>query len=590
MAYDIAIPEDDSKTIQDYLDALRRRGAAAATFAAAVFVAGLIAIWFWPNSYRSTATILIEDPDIPPGLVPTTVTTFAARQIQYINQRVMTRTNLAEIIERFNLFPEERRYLPTLLLVEDVEDRVKIDVIDMPGQDASGQKVNSTIAFTVAFEHENPNTARQVANELVSLYLAENVRARTEQTAETSQFMQAEVDRLDAEVRDLESQIAKLKQENEGSLPEQSVLNLQSMERADGEIRQIDIQLQSLQESKVMLDAQLAQIEPMAPMIMPDGKGVAPPTDQLRALQSQLAMLEGRYSADHPDVVRVRRDVEALKAEVGDDVSPKDTDSRLQDLRSKLAMAQERYSEDHPEVMQLERQIRSLEQQQAADAKKAASGTPKTGKSEPNNPAYLQVRAQRLNLDTQEAALREQRARIQAKLGEYEQRINQSSDVERQLSALQRRLGTATASYQNARDRLFAAQLGQSMESQSKGERFTMVEPPDLPLVPASPNRPVLLALLIVLTLAIGFGWPQVAEAMDGSINSGRAIERVQGSAPIAEIPLIQTTIDKSHKRNVRLGVLVAAPIVVAVLALLVHFFWINLDVAWYVVVRRLGM
>ena len=93
----------------------------------------------------------------------------------------------------------------------------------MPDQQ-TGQKMNTTIAFTVGFENHDPNLARQVANELVSLYLAENVRSRTEQTAQTSQFMQAEVDRLDGEVRALESQMAKLKQENEGSLPEQSAV------------------------------------------------------------------------------------------------------------------------------------------------------------------------------------------------------------------------------------------------------------------------------------------------------------------------------------------------------------------------------
>ena len=115
--------------------------------------------------------------------------------------------------------------------------------------------------------------------------------------------------------------------------------------------------------------------------------------------------------------------------------------------------------------------------------------------------------------------------------------MSQSSDVERQLSALSRSLITASNDYQSARDRLFAAQMGQAMETQSKGERFTLVEPPDLPLMPSSPNRPVLLALLIILVLATGFGWPQVAESMDGSINSARAVERVQGSPPLAEIP-----------------------------------------------------
>jgi uncharacterized protein involved in exopolysaccharide biosynthesis len=589
MAYEIALPEDDSRTLQDYLDALRRRRGTAIKLAAAILVLGVIAIFLWPNTYRSTATILIEDPEIPPGLVPTTVTTFAARQIQYINQRVMTRTNLAQIIEKFDLYAEERKYLPTLLLVPDVEEDVKIDVIDTQMADpASGRQMQTTIAFQLGFEHENPATARQVANELVSLYLAENVRARTEQTAETSQFMQAEVDRLDAEVEELEAQIAKLKQENEGALPEQSAFNLQFLQRTDAELLEVERQLRQLQESRIILDAQLAQIEPMAPMVTPEGKGVAPPADQLRALESQLAMLEGRYSPDHPDVVRTRRDVEAMRAEVGTGVAPKDLESRVTELEAQLARARERYSEDHPEVQQLQRQIASVQARLAEAAKDPASS--RSSGREPNNPAYIQVLAQRKTLDAQESSLNAQKSQLRAKIAEYERNIGLTTEVERQLNALQRRLLTASSNYQNARDRLFAAQMGQAMETQSKGERFTLVEPPELPLVPASPNRPVLLVLLVLLALAAGFGWPQVAESMDSSINSARAVERVQGSPPIAEIPLIQTTVDVAQKRNIRLGMLVVAPIVVAILAALVHFFVIPLDVLWYVALRRLGM
>ncbi len=593
MAYEIAIPEDDSKTLQDYLDALRRRGGTAIKLAAAVLVVGLGVIFVWPNTYRSVATILIEDPEIPPGLVPTTVTTFAARQIQYINQRVMTRTNLAQIIEKFNLFPDERKYLPTLLLVEDVQDSVKIDVIDaqLPDQ-RSGMQMTTTIAFQVGFEHTDPNIARQVANELVSLYLAENVRARTEQTAQTSQFMQGEVDRLDTEVRDLESQMAKLKQDNEGSLPEQSLFNLQFVQRADADLLEVDRQLRSVEEAKIILDAQLAQIEPMASMAMPDGRTVAPPTDQLRALESQLAMLEARYSPDHPDVVRTRRDVEALKSEVGSDVSPRDLDSQITQARSRLAMAREQYSEDHPEVVRWVKTVTALERRQS-ELSAVPAGTPRTPaktRPEANNPAYVQVRAQRQTLDTQQQALLSEKAALREKIADYESRMSQTSDVERQLSALQRSLATTAGNYQNARDRLFAAQMGQAMETQSKGERFSLVEPPDLPLLPASPNRPVLLALLLILTLATGFGFPQVAESMDSSINSARAIERVQGSPPLAEIPLIQTVTDRVHKRNLRMSALVIAPVVVAIAAVLVHFLVVPLDVLWYVALRRLGM
>lgn len=589
MAYDIAIPEQDSKTFQDYLDALRRRGATAAKIAAAVLVLGLVLIFMWPNTYRSMATILIEDPEIPPGLVPTTVTTFAARQIQYINQRVMTRTNLAQIVEKFNLYPKERKYLPTLLLVPEVESDVKIDLVDVQMADPSGtRQMTSTIAFRVGFQHEDPNTARQVANELVSLYLAENVRSRTEQTAQTSQFMKAEVDKLDAEVREIEAQIAKLKSENEHSLPEQSMLNLQFLQRADQELLEVDRQIRSIEESRILLDAQLAQLEPMKTMMLPDGRGVAPPEDQLRALESQLSLLEGRYSSDHPDVVRMRRDVEALRLEVGSDLRPQDIEQQITQVRAQLAMARERYSDDHPEVLALQRQVRTLEEREAATASRATRSA--RSRQEPTNPAYIQVQAQRKQLDAQENALRDQRNQIRARVAQYESRIGRSSDVERQLSALQRRLATSAMSYQAARDRLFTAQMSQSMETQSKGERFTLVEPPDLPLVPASPNRPVLLILLVLLVLAIGLGWPQLAESLDSSINSGRAIERVQGAPPLAEIPLILNTEDRSYSRKVKISALVVAPAVLALMAVAVHFFVINLDVAWYVAMRKLGM
>jgi len=89
---------------------------------------------------------------------------------------------------------------------------------------------------------------------------------------------------------------------------------------------------------------------------------------------------------------------------------------------------------------------------------------------------------------------------------------------------------------------------------------------------------------------AAGLGWPQVAESMDAAINSPRAIERVQGAPPIAEIPLIVNTEDRKRDRNVRVGLLLVAPLIVGAILLLIHFLWIPLDILWYVGLRRLGM
>lgn len=584
MAYEIALPEDDSRTFGDYLDALKRRRKPAIIIAAVLLVAGLVAVFAWPNAYTSTAVILIEDPEVPPGLVPTTVTTFAARQVQYINQRVMTRTNLANIIEKFDLFADERKYLPTLLLVPDVEKHMSIDIIDVQQQSATGQRISSTIAFKLGFENSDPQVARQVANEMVSLYLAENVRARTEQTAQTSQFMRAEVDRLDAEVKELEQQIATLKQANEGSLPELMQFNMQNIAALDRDILEIDRQLQSLAENKIILDSELAKLNPIATSVLPDGRPVVAPAEQLKALQTQLAMMEGRYSADHPDVQRVRRDLAAVQAQLGSDVDLTNAAANLTDVRTELNKARERYAPDHPEVQRLERQLAALQNR--------ASETPgrDTGSLKADNPVFIQIRAQRETLDSSERSLLSKQAELRAKRADLERKTIKSTDVEKDLSALYRRLNTSAASYQAARERLFAAQMGQALETQSKGERFTLVEPPDLPLMPSSPNRPALLALLLVLVLAAGLGWPQLAESLDESVTSARALERVQGAPPIAEIPVIENEEDRRHDSRVKITALVVAPLIVAVVLALVHFLWIPLDVLWYVALRRLGM
>jgi succinoglycan biosynthesis transport protein ExoP len=461
---------------------------------------------------------------------------------------------------------------------------MSIDIIDVQQQGASGQPITSTIAFRLGFENEDPQIARQVANELVSLYLAENVRARTEQTAETSQFMQAEVDRLDTEVKELETQIAAIKRDNEGSLPELMNFNMQVMNALTNDIGEIDRQLQSLRENKIMLDAELAKLSPISTTVTADGKPISSPEDQLKALQTELARLEGRYSPDHPDVKRVTRDLAAVRAQLGADIDLDQINANLAEAELQLAKARASYAPDSPQVQQAERLVESL---RADAAKPRRRGL---GSMEPDNPVYIQIRAQKEMLGSQERSLVTQQAALRARRAEAERKMLQSSDVEKDLSALLRRLNTATFSYQKARDSLVQAKMGQALETQAKGERFALVEPPDLPLQPSSPNRPVLLALLIVMVLAAGLGWPQVAESMDQAINSPRAIERVQGAPPIAEIPLIETTEDRKRDRNVRVGALLIAPIIVAIILALVHFLWIPLDILWYVGLRRLGM
>ena len=109
----------------------------------------------------------------------------------------MTRANLMRIVEQYNLYPSYRatKANEEILqrLTKDIKlDLLKADVIDV----RSGSKTNATIAFSLSYEGETPAVAQKVTNELVTLFLGENLKNRQQKTAETSAFLAEEAAKL----------------------------------------------------------------------------------------------------------------------------------------------------------------------------------------------------------------------------------------------------------------------------------------------------------------------------------------------------------------------------------------------------------
>ena len=390
--------EEEGMDLGQLLLSLWRRRVFIALSTIGVFVVGVAIIFLLPTVYRSSATILLEEPEVPQALIQTTVTTFAAEQIQYINQRVMTRTNLANIIEKFDLYKDKRRYTPTLLLTDRARANMELDLINVemtaPGR---GVPILKAIAFTVGFRDGDPATAQKVANEVVSLYMEENVRSRTVQTVETREFLTEEVERLDVKVKELEERLARFKEDNKGSLPLMTPVNRGNIQRLDDQLLTIENRIERLDESRIILDSQIAQIDPVRPSILPDGSTVLSPTDQLKALQTRLAMLKGMYSADHPDVARTEREIEALRIETGLTADMTQTNAALYDAQTDLAQSRAKIIPmSTPRSKRLERLVESLKQ----------TSKEKKGRVndvlEPDNPVYIQLVAQKDQLDAEE--------------------------------------------------------------------------------------------------------------------------------------------------------------------------------------------
>ena len=142
--------------VGEYFDLFRREkwrviGVASMIAAAAVGVAVL-----WPPTYRSTATILIEEADIPPGLVMSTVSAFASERIQAIQQRTITTANLATIINKYNLYKDQRNSYPLAEVADQMRANIDLTVVSADTGTRGGRDGRAAIAFTLSFDAGAP--------------------------------------------------------------------------------------------------------------------------------------------------------------------------------------------------------------------------------------------------------------------------------------------------------------------------------------------------------------------------------------------------------------------------------------------------
>lgn len=242
----------------------------------AIVCGGVAVAKLLPPVYLSEGKILVESQQIPTELVRPTVTSAAQERIQVIEQRTMTRDNLIAIADKFELFPEKRRFMSVSDIVELMKKSTKIAPIDTQ-LDFKQTARNPTIVFSVGFEYGDPQTAAQVANELMTRILNEDLRDRTSRASDTTKFLAREVQKLQADSDALDAKIAQIK----------------------------------LAQMKAAQDKVVAK---------PDQ-----PTTLLGQLKAELAQKRALYTEKHPILQSLKRQIEAMEREVSSsakDVSP----------------------------------------------------------------------------------------------------------------------------------------------------------------------------------------------------------------------------------------------------------------------------
>jgi uncharacterized protein involved in exopolysaccharide biosynthesis len=535
---------------------MRRRGSLVGWSFLIVLLSSIVIAYSLESLYRSAGTIIIEQPEVSDSFLPGTYQISNREQrIARVRDDVMARDNLTKIIEEYDLYPEERAGRPPASVVSELRRNVNVEMLTAQ-DDPRNRNAGQVIGFEVEYFHPDADTSRDVAREVVELFLTMNRQRRQDAYLETAAALERESENQRAEVSRLEGILAEFKTEHPGALPEDRNYNRSVIERKARDLDDLNREIRTLQDRKTYIQSQLAQTNPYVTGVGPSGEPLAASSDQLAEKNAEYLRLIGIYSPDHPDVQRVKRELDALSGDAAGPALRYTLQSDLDARRASLETMRGQYGESHPDVVALRRTVDALEDQLAS--------MPVGPAPEPTNPAYINLELNLQSVNNELNALKSDRQQLQAQTVVLDERVQIAPEVERRYLEITRDLNLARQQYEDTRSRQLDVERAGVLEEEELAERYVVTRMPYIPSKPAYPNRPVFILIGVFLGLTIGLGLGIGAEALDSTIRGTRDVSMIVGAPPIVAIPSIYTAAEEEKLRGRRMLAVAIAVLLIA--------------------------
>ena len=456
-----------------------------------------------PRSYRSEATIIIDPQKVPESYVQATVADNLNNRLQIIQQELLSRTQLRKVIAACGPYQSNAGQLPGDEEVEKMRRDISIEFLANAIKNGTdgGDRSKALSAFKIGYLHSNPAVAQKVTRTLASLFIEENLKDREQQSEGTIAFLDGQLDRMRAALLEQEKRIEGFKLAHAGELPEQQLPGLQLLGQMQGMMQINADAITRAQQQRAYLTSLLQTQGAFA--AQQNMKSVL--ETQYDSKTADLLAARQRYSEDHPDVVRLRGELDALRAEIEQD-------------KSKNIVSGGRIGQS---PSQIETEIHGLDQEIAKRASRDAE---------------------------MESKVRE----LQAHLGALPR-------TELELGELSRDSATSRANYDALLTKRNNSSVSGEMERKAQGEQFRLLDPASYPLKPEKPNLAQINLLGVLAGLFAGCGLAMIMEMSDGSIFSERDLRLVTSMPVLASIPRV---LDRKERRKRMLRITVTVTLI----------------------------
>jgi polysaccharide chain length determinant protein (PEP-CTERM system associated) len=270
--------------------------------------------------------------------------------------------------------------------------------------------------------------------------------------------------------------------------------------------------------------------------------------------------LDDRISASHTQLAQVNSDLAAAQSALSTvnaqlagtapslpgagGVSGGPAAARVAAIQGQLADARARgWTDSYPDVIALKSQLAAAQ----AAARNEPAGASVGGSP---NPMYLSLKSMQADKQATVAALTQQRDQIQHDLDQLDAKLTDDPGVAAQQAQIERNYQVMKDQY----DKLLAdredVKLRGQVQTQTDAIKFTVIDPPNSPSVPTSPNRPLLLTGVLLVGLLGGIGVAFALGQLKTTYPTAARLEKASGMPVIGSIGEVLTAGQMTLRRQ----------------------------------------
>lgn len=432
---------------------------------------GFLATMVLPKKYTSSTMVLVEPPAVSQDVLPTSANEDLYRHLASMKEQILSRSGLQPIIEKFNLYSSKRGSEHMEDLVERLKKSIEVELI----QPMQGSANRQPPGFHVSVTFNDPQLAMNICQEITSMFMERNFDISANRVKRTTEFLTQQLAESKANLDQQDARLAEFKRQRLGSLPEEQQSNLSLLTAMNSQLEAATQALSRAQQDKTFNESLLAQQEATWKSAQLGTVSTESLDQQLAGLQDQLSALLGKYTPEHPDVIKVKAQIEEIKRRLAASPEPK------------------------------------------------SAGNTQASAHEP--PQMQQLRAKIKLDDVSISDLSKHQTQIQEQIRALQARVQASPIVEQQLKELTRNYQTALENYNDLLKKQQKSELIGDVQNQQEGETFRVLDAPSLPATPSFPKKIVFVGGGLGAGLALGLGILYLIAMSDKAMYTERDIE-----------------------------------------------------------------